>query len=342
MMRLKAAVSLLITFVTACLLVQPVGAVVPTCQHTVIPVALGPGQPTNQTIDGTFCRPPDWPIGDTAAIDVLVAGATYNHLYWDWPQQPALYSYVTKTLQNGRATFNYDRIGTGQSSHPLSAQITLDADAYILHQIVNWLRANTAQTVHIHAIGHSLGSGVVMAEAASYQDVDRVVLTGILHSPGVGLTGAFASFQPALLDPLFFGSGYDIGYLTTLPGTRGRSFYASTADPNVIAYDETHKDVIAGGEFSAFGIFLLPPLVNAASHITAPVMEIAGQQDALVCSGLVDCTDAEAVYRNEAPYFPHAAQFAVYTVPATGHDLALHPSADYSFSLINTWLQNNE
>jgi hypothetical protein len=41
----------------------------------------------------------------------------------------------------------------------------------------------------------------------------------------------------------------DPGYLTTVPGTRGAAFYdTASADPDVIAYDEAHKDVMAADE----------------------------------------------------------------------------------------------
>jgi hypothetical protein len=52
----------------------------------------------------------------------------------------------------------------------------------------------------------------------------------------------------------------------------------------------------------------------------------------------LNCTDEAAVTAHEVPYFADAASLTVHTLPDTGHDLALHPSAAQSFSLIDSWL----
>ena len=177
---------------------------------------------------------------------MLTPGATYNGAYWDWPVDPALYSYVDKTLAACRATFDYDRIGTGTSSHPLSIGITIGAEAYVLHQIVTWLREDIGYG-QVNLVGHSLGSVISIEEACQYRDVSRLVVTGLLHLPDVGI--GFAStleslLYPAIDDPEFAGQDLDLGYLTTIPGDRAADFYSSSADPAVIAYDQAHEDVV--------------------------------------------------------------------------------------------------
>src|SRR5690348_5053650 len=84
------------------------------CRTVQLSVALVPGGPASQTLSGTLCLPAHWADGPHA-VDVLTSGATYTQQYWDWPQDPELYSYVAKTLAAGRATFAYDRVGTGAS-----------------------------------------------------------------------------------------------------------------------------------------------------------------------------------------------------------------------------------
>ena len=39
----------------------------------------------------------------------------------------------------------------------------------------------------MNLIGHSLGSVISIQEAGTYNDVSRVVVTGLLHVPGVGV-----------------------------------------------------------------------------------------------------------------------------------------------------------
>ena len=326
-------------FASAHALTSPNGS----CTHVLLPVSLGVGQPATQTIAGTLCTPLVWAPG-SHAIDILSPGGTYNSLYWNWPQDPQLYSYVDKTLQAGRATFDYDRLGTGQSSHPLSTSFTLPTEAYVLHEILSWARGEGYSQVN--SLGHSYGSMVALQEAGTYNDANRLVITGLLHIPniGVGLPRGFASLWPAALDPEFAGSGLDLGYVTTEPGTRGSLFYASSADPTVISYDEAHKDVISSTAVATSGTtYAVPAPLNASDRITEPVFVVVGQEDGLFCTvpGGLDCSSAASVRTAETPYYLSAASLDTAVVPNTGHDVALHPSANTSFGMINQWLETH-
>jgi pimeloyl-ACP methyl ester carboxylesterase len=310
-----------------------------TCEQLNIPVALSAGQPANQNIVGTLCRP-NVPT-NSETVDILAPGGTYTTSYWDFPYNYPDYSYVDRTLQAGRATFNFDRIGTGASSKPLSTLVTFDADVYTMHQAIQWLRTNRAFN-DVTMVGHSLGSIAAAQEAATYHDVDRLVLTGYLHSASFNaLLTIGTNFYPAVLDSQFAGSGLDLGYLTTLPGKRGPAFYSSSADPTVIAYDEAHKDIVSSTEMgTAFSQLILPPPLNSAQNITVPVLTIVGNQDTLcgTASVGVDCSSSATVDAHERPYFSGAPSYTAMVVPDTGHNLPLHPSKAASFASINQWI----
>src|SRR4051812_19257953 len=145
-----------------------------SCSDVRLPVSLSPGLPRTEVIDGTLCVP----AAGSTEVDVLIHGAAYNRSYWDWPVAPNTYSYVQRTVAAGRATFAYDRLGAGSSSHPLSALLTPQSDAYVLHQVVEALRRHRFTTVD--AVGHSFGSVVAVQEAATFHDTDRLVVTGLL------------------------------------------------------------------------------------------------------------------------------------------------------------------
>jgi pimeloyl-ACP methyl ester carboxylesterase len=306
------------------------------CQTVQLPVALIPGGPASQTLSGTLCSPARWAAGPPVA-DVLTSGATYTQQYWDWPQDPALYSYVAKTLGAGRATFAYDRVGTGASSRPAGGSLTVPGDAWALHQVVQWLRAEGF--TQIDSIGHSLGSVIAVAEAATYHDVDRLVVTGFLHVPNLGYLSLASFLYPARLDPQFAGQGLDDRYLTTIPGMR-KVFYSGAADPSVIAYDEQHKSTVSAGEIAtALSQVATQPPGNISDRITVPVLIVVGQQDRLMCGGPdPQCADPASVAAAERPYYASAPVFGVVTIPDTGHDIALHRSANVSFAAINGWL----
>jgi pimeloyl-ACP methyl ester carboxylesterase len=306
-----------------------------TCSAVTTRVALGPGTPSSQVVSAEYCVPAQ----QTSTIDVLVPGATYSHLYWDWPVDPQLYSFTGRLLAAGQAVLAYDPLGTGQSSRPASASVTLDASAYVLHQLIYWARG--IGYARINVIAHSIGSVVAIQDASTWPaDPSRLVLTSELHTITPGQTVVENDFYPAQNDPLFAGQGYDPGYLTTIPGTRGSLFYHD-GDPAVIAYDEAHKDVASGTLIGqAIPAFFAPAGTNISNSVTAPVLDIAGQNDLLFCvGGTVNCASLPALYQNEVPYFTSAASLTVLSVPDTGHDLALNPTAGISFALIEAWLQ---
>jgi len=317
---------------------MPAGAVSGfACQEVTRAVALGPGLPADQTASGTLCMPNHF-IGP-ATIDILVHGATYNRTYWDFPVNQPQYSYVNRTLNAGRATFAYDRLGTGQSSKPLSTLVTIGSDAYILHQLVGWARSDLG-FAKVDLVGHSFGSIVSVNETATYNDADRLVLTGFLHAVTPGATQTAGGIYPAFLDPQFSGLGLDPGWLTSVPGVRGTFFYSSIADPAVIAYDEAHKDIASATQFGdGLAQSNAPAAVNISQGVRIPVMEIVGTQDFLFCvGGNVDCNDTSAALANEQPYFTNAPSLSYARVQATGHDLTLHPTATTSFVTINSWI----
>lgn len=310
-----------------------------TCQSLMVPIALGPGLPEQYTIYGQLCLPSS---GGSNAVQLLIPGATYGHIYWDFPYQPQTYSYVQALTAAGYSTLNIDPIGVGLSSHPdLSLlDVTMDTEAYVIHEIVQDLRAGLIGNqafARVLLVGHSLGSGFVWLEAGTYHDVDGVIITGLLHHlDTTQLAVMLASFYPADLDPRFANAGYGIGYLTTEPGTRtGDFYYQPDADPNIIATDEATKETTTDGVARTFA----PVLIDGISaQITVPVLLVVGQQDNIVCGLLAtNCSSAATVEQAEASYYSPQAQLQVAVIPNSGHDLNLHKAAPLCFAAIASW-----
>lgn len=311
-----------------------------TCQTVMVKARLAPVLPKNLNIVGDLCLPSAWAEGERR-VDVLVHGGSYNRSYWDFAVDYPNYSYVEHTLAAGRATFAYDRLGAGDSTRPLSVLSTIQAEAYVLHQVIDWVKAHPADFTKVTVVGHSLGSFTAIEEAGTYNDIDSLVLTGLLHAVGPGTIQQATSVIPAFLDPHFAGQGYDPGYLTTIAGQRGAIFYGGATDPAVIAYDEAHKDVIASNTVLTSTLLLAPPLLNKSTQITADVLLINGEFDTTFCGLTLDCASASTVLAAEAPYYPNAASLDVQVVANTGHNLTLHPSAGTSFALIDQWVKTH-
>ncbi|MEV5651913.1 alpha/beta hydrolase [Nocardia sp. NPDC052254] len=310
-----------------------------TCTEVSVPVALAEGEAPDNTVAATWCTPRNGGTGEQQA-DVLVAGATYGREYWDSSFEPQTYSYVDDTLAAGRATFNFDRLGTGASSRPASARVTVANDAFVLHQLIDWVHRQGY--AHINAVGHSLGSVTLINEASRWHDLERVVLTGVIHLPGVGLSSIafFGGLYPAMLDPMWAGKLGDPGYLTTMPGKRGAAFYApDTSDPAVIDHDERTKTLTTVGEVGESAASLLSPVtVNPSRAITARVLVAMGSEDNIFCNLLISCRDAETIRASEAPYYSGAADFDALVVPGAAHNLTLHRSAPQAFQAIDHWI----
>jgi pimeloyl-ACP methyl ester carboxylesterase len=293
---------------------------------------------------------------------VLVLGFLY---------EPDTYSYVRSATAAGFTTFSFDRIGIGESTHPLSTQVSIPSNAYTIHQAIQQLRGGAVDGIHydkVDIVGHSLGSLIAWYEAGTYHDVDAVLVSGILHTfNAVGVAKLVATLYPAALDPRFIGRVIDPGYLTTLPGTREESFYyAPNTDPNVVRTDEATKET--GTVPEAVGVFAmeLPGLLNPLSQtvcatlaglcdgvassvlysitrdITVPVLDVVGQYDALLCggsTGVNQCADVDAVQQQESAYYTGIAQrcLTVAELPDSGHDVNLERDAQSWFTLANDW-----
>jgi alpha-beta hydrolase superfamily lysophospholipase len=314
----------------------------PTCAAYTLPVAITAPGPADQTMWGQLCYRGS---REPATVQLLVHGATYNHLYWDFPYGDGYYSYVNAATAAGYATFDVDRIGDGNSSHPPSTDVTLTAGAVALHDAVTALRTGTVGRhpfQHVIMVGHSLGSVEAWIEAARYHDVDAVIITGALHQLNPNLAAlAQADVYPAVDDPKFADSGLDLGYLTTRPGTREALFYdPATANPAVVALDEAGKDTDTVGELD--GLFSLesePVSEQPSSQVNVPVLVVVGADDNIFCTGVTayNCASAASVQSYESQYYPAAAHLRVVVIPDTGHDLALSTTAPLTDAIMIGW-----
>lgn len=308
-----------------------------SCTPVSLPVALSRLTPKAYTVRGQLCVPagakPD-------TVQVLVPGATYNDIYWDFPYQPAKYSYVRAMTAAGYATLNFDPLGFGQSSHPPSALVTIEAEAYVVHQVIKAARNGAAGSsfAHVILVSHSMGTAVAWHEAAAYHDENAVIATGNTHHQSLGGTlEAGVDVHPAAMDPRFAGAGLDPGYLTTRPGKRARLFYnRADASPAVIAEDEKTKDTVT---LTYMATYFGEDVDFDTARINVPVLIAVGQEDALMCTGLGadDCSSSSALLRSEGPYYQPSACLQAFVLPDAGHDLNLSLNAQAFFAVAERW-----
>lgn len=308
-----------------------------SCTDITTQVSLNDNGQARYTIYGQLCRPAG---SRSPLVQVLLPGATYNHLYWDLPHQRSSYSYVHHMNQAGYTTFNVDRIGTGRSSHPTSLLLTNDSNAVVVHQLVQKLRSGEIggqRFTKVVTVGHSLGTLIGMIEAAKYKDVDGFVATGILHSlNALFVPDLNVMTYPAFLDPKF--RTLDPGYLTTRPGERGVPLFYNPGhfDPGALAADEEHaRDTVTDLELALFPTTLFD---GTTTRITAPTLLVIGQSDEIFCGGIggADCASASTVKAHEKPYWPNT-ELSTYVMPNAGHCINMHYGAAAWFQATVDW-----
>jgi pimeloyl-ACP methyl ester carboxylesterase len=275
-------------------------------------------------------------------LQILVPGATYDRSYWDFPGFGSRYSYVAHAARAGQATLAIDPVGVGESSLPVGWQVSAPSGAQAVHEVIQAARDGFLgrEWAKVVLVGHSFGSLTSMLEAGTYRDVDGLLISGASHAPGPGGIGLIASAaRPAMADPATAPSvpSGDVGYLS-VPGVRGPAFHApDNSDPRVVAADEASR--VAG----TIGILAtIPVFIPATFDISVPVLVANGSADKVFCAqggggSMTDCSDADALYRTERPFFPKA-ELETYVLPRAGHSMNLALNSAEFFRRAVQWV----
>jgi len=300
-------------------------------------VALAPGAPADQTISATLSRPSR--RGGT--LQILLHGATYSHVYWDFPYRPERYSYVRAMSRAGYATLNMDRLGIGASSHPPVDALTRTSEAYVTHQLVQLALSGGLDGEpfdHVVLVGHSLGVLIGITEAGTYGDVSGLVLSGNIHNDADPVT--WDAFVSALLpaqqaSPQF--ANLPDGYLTTATGSRSVFYYLPGAEPQVIAIDDATRGTGAFSEAEG---------KDMSKAIQVPILASVGEFD-----GFNGCVSSCGLRKSPLPppdglaaegkWFPKAPTFDVYLQAQAGHDQNLHVTAPDFYAAVRSWLASH-
>lgn len=305
------------------------------CSSVEIDAALALGL-VRGSVAGTLCVPPG-----ATTVELLLHGFTYGQYYWDLPFQPDTYSFVRDANARGFATLNIDRLGNAGSFQPLSTFVTMDAQASVVHQVVEALRDGSlgVEFDSVVLVGHSSGSLIAYLEAGRFQDVDALVATGASHElNAVNIaTRVLGQSAPALLDPKFAPLLLDPGYVTTLPGRRGTFYEPDDVDPQIVALDEQLKQTSTLEE----ALTVLPDaILNASSAINLPVLAVNGELEPFFCNGLLagDCSSSEALRDSERPFYGPDAQVDAIVVPGAGHNVTLELDAPDTNAAIQDWI----
>jgi pimeloyl-ACP methyl ester carboxylesterase len=300
-----------------------------SCATSAMPASLGAGAAQTLSLVTRLCEP----ARPTNTVEVLVSGSSLLLEYWDPMYQPERYSMVRPLTAAGFATFMYDRAGTGRSSKPPSPMLTIDTDAWNLHQIVQWLRQRYARVI---TGGISSGAVVAVREAATYADVSGVVIMGVLHNVNeVHLMQAGATMRPAMLDPRWRDAGLDPGYVTFADASWA---FGANTDPGMLRWFDGIKDVITGTQQATLLPYLFATSPDETARVRVPVLVALGQRDFINCDAPgTDCRDATTVRAAESRFFNDDARLEVFVLPGAGHSINSAPNARDWFAAEVAW-----
>ena len=314
------------------------------CSEHRVPVALAEGKPTEHFIWGRLCGSSS---AAAHAVQLLVHGYSLSHAYWDFPYQPERYSYTRFMADAGYATFNIDRLGTGNSSKPFGWEVNLDSHLSTLHQVIAALRAGAVGGVpfeRVVLVGHSYGAAISETLAGTYsRDVDVLVVTSWLHHISPSWLTKFRLQQvPAQTEERF--RDRPGAYVTFAPGTSPPFLYSpEQSDPAIVPISETLRETATEGDWSTGARlpgFALDPQVTG--QIRVPILFVMGQEDVIFCGGDVpSCPDAQAVLDRERPFFAADGVFDAHVQEAAGHNITQQLNAHDGYRAVRLFLDQH-
>jgi pimeloyl-ACP methyl ester carboxylesterase len=205
-------------------------------------------------LSAVYCEPtgPSSTNTSGSTIQLLVHGATYSKIMWDFPYQPETYSWVRHAAARGYATLAVDQVGAGNSSFP-NGLLEVQTQTYVetLHQVIGRLRNGTiAETGNrafqkVVPIGFSLGAVTLISLADQYpEDGDAIVLHGVSWNAATLYPAFFAGFQVAAaqVDPAKWGH-IPTSYTTqSTPRSREITCFYGDYDKGILPLDFELRD----------------------------------------------------------------------------------------------------
>lgn len=292
---------------------QPVQYDVRNVNRTALPCG---ADRATYSLKGRLVGPSEAPGG---RINVLVHDITAGGWFWHLREHPD-YDYATQLALRGETSLVLDRLGYDDSPLPDGRKTCLGAQADMVHQVVGQLRAQGYDEVVLH--GHSVGAAIAELEAATFRDIDGLVL----------MSWADSGASPrAIKEALLQHTACLTGRRTAPYGRTARDFRELlfvTAPPEVV-------DTATGlrNEDPCGDALSLAPIVavnNVLTHlIKVPVLLLFAGKDAL------NRPDARLL---QPLAYGLGAKITTHVVPGAGSALPLEQSAPATREHVLTWL----
>ncbi|MCW2852072.1 MAG: Pimeloyl-ACP methyl ester carboxylesterase [Nocardioides sp.] len=270
--------------------------------------------------------------GGSTRINVLVHDAGTGGWFWNLRRHPR-YDYASQLARRGQTSLVLDRLGYDSSPLADGDDTCLDAQAAMLHQVVQHLRSGRydftrgrATTPHASQVvvhGHGVGATIAQTEAARYDDTHGLVLMS-----WAGANPSVLSIEQARTQSAACARG--VGYAPYGASVAEyRRLLFATAPRRVQETAARLRNATPCGDVASLG----PATVSAAAsagRVEVPVLVLSGSRDARLSRQAGESASA----------FRASAKVTAHTVAGAGSALPLESSAPRTRRLVLRWLHS--
>ncbi|WP_134741985.1 hypothetical protein [Nocardioides sp. 503] len=269
--------------------------------------------------------------GGSTRINVLVHDVGTGGWFWNLRRHPR-YDYATQLARRGQTSLVLDRLGYDSSPLADGDDTCLDAQAAMLHQVVQHLRSGRydftrgrvttphASQVVVH--GHGVGATIAQVEAARYDDVHGLVLMSWAGDSPSAVAVEQARQQSAVCAR---DGGY-AAYGATVADYRRLLF--ATAPRRVQESAVRQRNATPCGDVASLGPAILAASASAR-RVEVPVLVLSGSRDARVSRSAAESASA----------FRGSPWVTARTIAGAGSALPLERSAPRTRRLVLQWLR---
>jgi hypothetical protein len=269
--------------------------------------------------------------GGPLRVNVLVHDVGTGSWFWNLHGHPA-YDYATQLAKRGETSLVLDRLGYGASPLADGDATCLGAQADMLHQVVQHLRSGSYDftrapgsapaAAHVVTQGHAVGAAIAQVEAATFDDVDGLVLMSWTDGGATSLATRTAARQHAAC-----GSGADYApYAAT--ASAFRTLFFASAPRGVQKSAVGLRGPSPCGDATSLSALGLGSTLGAG-QVEAPVLLLFGSKDAL------NRADARS---KQAGSYDASEKVTSRTIKGAGSALPLERSAAKTRADVLRWL----
>jgi pimeloyl-ACP methyl ester carboxylesterase len=278
----------------------------------------------------TLVGPRNEVLASTAdRVNVLVHDRSTGSWFWNLRSNPA-YDYATKLAARGETSLVLDRLGYDANPLADGNNTCLGAQATMLHQIVQHLRAGkysfatsqdkTPSAVRVVLHGHAVGAAIAQLEAATFDDVDGLALMSWVDG------GASDRAREDLQQTATCLDGEDYAHF----GTRRefRRLYFTTAPRRIRRVATERRNPGPCGDVLSLAQMELAS-AQTTREVEPPVLLLYGSKDAMIRKDAAE---------TQADRYSSAERVTTRTTAGAGNALVLEETAPRTRRQVLRWL----